>query len=104
MNRIIEPEPIIELQTSEHGTYTIFDLPGSVLPAAERLVNGLKERAFMVRLLQGDERPDGMTSPYGIWPHPDEKTLEFMTQETALPIKRDGVVVAGIGEAALRAA
>lgn len=80
------PEPVIELATSEHGALTILDLPPEALPAAARIVDMLKERAFLVHLLQGEDKPVSMVNPFGIWPHPTSAELEQISQETQLPI------------------
>lgn len=80
------PTPVIEHATSEHGAYTILNLPAEALPAAARVVDMLKKRAFLVHLLQGDDKPIGMTNPFGIWPHPSAVELEQISQETQLPI------------------
>lgn len=81
------PEPVIEHATSEHGAYMILDLPAEALPAAARVVDMLKERAFLVHLLQGEDKPIGMSNPFGIWPHPSAAELEKISQETQLPIR-----------------
>ena len=80
------PEPHIELATSEHGTYSILDLPVEALPAAERVVSGLKKQAFLVHLLQGEDSPAGMVSPFGVWPHPNSEAIEMIRKETQLKV------------------
>jgi hypothetical protein len=94
----------LDLHLSPEGSYTIFDLPPSALPAAEKIVAGFRERAFRVHLLQGDERPDGMASPYGVWPHPDSEALEMLKRETGLEVTTAEERAAALGQAALRAA
>lgn len=79
-------EPHIELATSEHGAYSILDMPVEALPAAERVVAGLKRRAFLVHLLQGEDRPAGMVSPFGVWPHPSPEAIDMIRKETQLPV------------------
>jgi hypothetical protein len=81
-----ETEPrILELYTHEDSAITIFDLPASKLPVVEKIVAGLKERAFMIHLLQGDNRPEGMSIPYGIWPRPDNDALKMITEVAGMP-------------------
>jgi hypothetical protein len=105
MKHLVEsdPKPYMELQVSEHGTYTIFDLPSSKMEAAERIVSKLRAQAFMVRFLQGEDRPQGMHSPYGIWPHPDSVAIEMMTQEVEMPVYTSEELAA-LGHAALTTA
>ena len=94
----------IELIRSPHGTYTIFDLPGATLRVAENIVAGLQEQAFTVRLLQGVDRPDGMSSPYGMWPHPDARAIELMRQETGMEIILPEDHLVSLGRVAIEAA
>ena len=98
-----QPEPYLELTTSEHGAYTIFDLPVEALPAAERVVAGLKKQAFLVHLLQGEDRPAGMVSPFGVWPHPNSEAIEMIRKETRLPVYTTEELIAQ-RRAALKAA
>jgi hypothetical protein len=99
-----ETDPVIELSESPHGSYTIFDLPPSALHAAEAIVAGLQTRAYRVHLLQGEDRPDGMASPYGIWPHPDKDALELIGQATGIEVVRAEDRLANLGKTALTAA
>ncbi len=98
----IDPKSDIELTLSPHGTYTIFDLPPTAMHAAEKIVDGLRARAFKVRFLQGEDRPDGMTAPYGIWPHPDQDAIELMRQESGMEIVRSEASLAALGELAVK--
>jgi hypothetical protein len=94
----------IELSMSPHGTYTIFDLPPSAMHAAETIVAGLQDRAYRIHLLQGDDRPEGMVCPYGIWPHPGKDALELITHATGMEVLSPEERFAGLGETALKAA
>jgi hypothetical protein len=95
--------PYVELRTSEHGTYTIFDLPPSKMHATEGIIASLRERAFMVRFLQGEDRPADMIAPYGVWPHPDAESIEMMRQAAEMPVYTSEEIAA-LGDIALRAA
>jgi len=78
--------PIIEHATSEHGAYSILDLPSEALPSASRIVDILKERSFLVHLLQGDDKPLGMRNAFGVWPHPSEADIALISEEAKVPI------------------